>query len=454
MRYHALLSLLLLLATGCEGWLHVQPASQSEATEFFQKESGYKAALTGLYIRLKSPALYGQTLTLDLPEWMVNHWIAAEDSENDHIAKHYYNDASTESTLDAIFLNMYGIIAEANAILEHIDQRQEVFAESRMYKLIKGEALGLRAFCHFELLRWWGPIPGTQTGARVLPYARVISTKPHAYLPYASYVALLMEDLDEAERLLRSVDPIQGAFPADNDPFWENRPSRLNYYAVCALKARLYLWNQEKGEALRYARMVIDAVNGGQAIFRLANRTEFASPATCILPSEHIFEMEVHTLSQLTNEWFTENPALYRQDRNTLMTLYETADARHVDWWGNIIEDGLVLHSFKKFIQSHSGKLPLIRLSELYLIAIECEDTRAGELYQLYCDTRGCVKKNLAANREEILLTEYNREFYGEGQLFFQYKRLSVPNMLWSKPIDDLQAAYVMPLPKKEIIIP
>lgn len=40
-----------------------------------------------------------------------------------------------------------------------------------MYKLIKGEALGLRAFCHLDLLRLYGPIPGKQTDKKILSYA-------------------------------------------------------------------------------------------------------------------------------------------------------------------------------------------------------------------------------------------------------------------------------------------
>lgn len=33
----------------------------------------------------------------------------------------------------------------------------------------------------------------------------------------------------------------------------------MNYYAVCALKARVYLWIGNKAKALEYAKLVIDA---------------------------------------------------------------------------------------------------------------------------------------------------------------------------------------------------
>ncbi len=37
------------------------------------------------------------------------------------------------------------------------------FLTSDMHDLIKGEALAMRAFCHLDILRLFGPIPGEQT---------------------------------------------------------------------------------------------------------------------------------------------------------------------------------------------------------------------------------------------------------------------------------------------------
>jgi hypothetical protein len=445
MKYHVTLLLaVLLLASSCEGWLHVQPTSTSEADKFLQKESGFKAALTGLYLQLKSITLYGQTLSIDLPEHMVNHWKTTEGSSTANVTKHHYKDAATENTLDAIFLSLYRLIAEANYILENIDKRQDVFDSPSRYHIVKGEALGLRAFCHLELLRWWGPIPGTQTRAKMLPYVRVISKQLNEYLTYDAYVAHLQEDLDEAERLLKDADPLHTGIPC-NDAFYDaTRRGRLNYHAVRALKARFYLWKQEKTEAVRYASEVISADS-----FRLANKPEFSSPNTYILPTEHLFELEVHDLADRAITF----RQVFQPEQPRIMQLYETADARYVNWFENYTENTQTSYVFKKYAQNHPGKIPLIRLSEMYLIAIECNAPGANELYQHFCDTRGCQQRNINIDRQNIVLTEYEREFYGEGQLFFQYKRLSIINMTWSVPVDNLPAAYVMPLPKNEIIL-
>ncbi|MDR1414573.1 MAG: RagB/SusD family nutrient uptake outer membrane protein [Odoribacteraceae bacterium] len=451
MKHHAtpLLVAIVLLLTGvsCEGWLHVQPTSKIEAEKFLQEESGFKAVLTGLYNQLKHGNLFGETLTIGLPEHMVSHWDASEGSENANVNKHYYKDTYTERTLDSIFLGLYRVIAEANLVLQHIDNNQAVFADATRYKIAKGEALGTRAFCHLELLRWWGPIPGTQTGARMLPYPRVISKTPHEYLTYAAYTALLLEDLDEAQRLLKEADPIYTGNKTGDSFYDLNRQSRVNYYAVTAMKARFHLWNGDKPAAAAAAREVIDATGK----FSLANKSDFASPSTYILPTEHIFELELYYLADLVPRF----RANYLKDQVSIMRIFglNFADVRYVNWWGDYIEEGQYLYIFKKYIQSHSGKIPLIRLSELYLIAIECGDPGAQDLYNLYCDTRGTLQNPLTVGLQNTLLTEYNREFYGEGQLFFQYKRLSVTDMFFSTPITNLPAAYVMPLPQSEIIL-
>lgn len=45
----------------------------------------------------------------------------------------------------------------------------------------------------------------------------------------------------------------------DNDGnTYRFRGLRLNYYAVVALKARVYLWAGNKTEALKYAKMIIE----------------------------------------------------------------------------------------------------------------------------------------------------------------------------------------------------
>ena len=103
--------------------------------------------------------------------------------------------------------------------------------------------------------------------------------------------------------------------------------------------------------------------------------------------------------------------------------------------------------------------LPLIRLSELYLIAAECEDNfdKAVSYLNKIRNVRNCP--NLEPIEETVLkeciISEFRKEMIGEGQMFFFYKRNameSIPNGasasgVLSMPLNN----YVVPIPDSEI---
>lgn len=67
------------------------------------------------------------------------------------------------------------------------------------------------------------------------------------------------------------------------DEFFNYRQNRLNYWAVLALKARFYLWIQDKKQAAEYAGRVI-----ANKDFRLNQGTDFAAK-TILLPRSIFF---------------------------------------------------------------------------------------------------------------------------------------------------------------------
>ena len=93
-------------------------------------------------------------------------------------------------------------------------------------------------------------------------------------------------------------------------------------------------------------------------------------------------------------------------------------------------------------------EVPLIRLYEMYLIAIECTDQEAK--YKPLVDELVVARNISVINvatvdlKNACVAKEYQKEFYGEGQQFFQTKRL------WTD-IEGSKEVYVLPFPKSEI---
>ena len=78
-----------------------------------------------------------------------------------------YRYESYTGTIDGIWQKTYRIIANLNALLEVSDEKKAILHPTT-YGIIKGEAIGLRAFLHFELLGKSGE-PAFQPGQAFHP---------------------------------------------------------------------------------------------------------------------------------------------------------------------------------------------------------------------------------------------------------------------------------------------
>ena len=98
--------------------------------------------------------------------------------------------------------------------------------------------------------------------------------------------------------------------------------------------------------------------------------------------------------------------------------------------------------------------IPMLRLSEVYLIAMETSNslTEVQTLYDTYMSacsfTLYTPFETLEQAREEMI-NEYSRELFGEGQMFFTYKRTAAATMLWNTEMIN-EDDYLIPLPATE----
>jgi hypothetical protein len=155
-----------------------------------------------------------------------------------------------------------------------------------------------------------------------------------------------------------------------------------------------------------------------------------------------------------------------KYDQNTSMKLSEVLDER-VQGLENNTEATSSLFLTKYQEVSYDANLtgtemyrymvPLIRLSEVYLIAAEGAPTREEALG--YINTvrahRSC--RNLEGDNfdlQETITAEFAREVIGEGQLFYYYKRLGMEQMISGTAASGtygmVLSNYVMPLPSSE----
>ena len=157
-----------------------------------------------------------------------------------------------------------------------------------------------------------------------------------------------------------------------------------------------------------------------------------------------------------------------KQFNNDLFAGQSTAVNNRVQIWNRLPDNqGNIKPVLKKYDQpssttntdmevlaSQKQVVPLIRLSEMYLIAIEAAPSlnEANALYIPYMKARNVDATPLQQDQVTAeIMREYRREFFGEGQMFYMYKRLGVKNMLWKTDREVSELDYIVPLPSTEV---
>lgn len=487
----------ILAITGCSKWLEVTPQGENTADEMFATEKGFRNALTGAYLHLKGGNLYGGGMMWSTIEYLAKSWdpIAVSNTYLPNLVNANYTDASVRATMDGIYADEYKVIADVNSILERIDGKKTIFTDNN-YQLIKGEALAMRAFAHFDVLRLFGPMPNNPGTTPILPYVKEVSTEIILPIAFNEFAQNILADLDAAEALLKDVDPFTiysraelnppantSTPPVLSDDYYMYRQLRFNYFAVLALKARVYMWLVPQGDANRvnaakYAQMVIDAKDRtGVSTFRLGRASDFAQ-GDYLSSTEHIMALSEFKLTDIAKNTFGEDGSLGRSDFNLsdgtfyyyLNNLFPPAerisDIRFANMWAYKTkggQTGFVLN--KKYTQlgvNPLNQIPVLRLSEMYLILTECALAKqdAEGFYRTYCAekgipfTTGFSASGWETDRRNKMIREYAREFFAEGQAFFTYKRYNVTTLpaSWTANFfSGTPARYIVPKPDREI---
>ena len=124
---YILLTTTMLGLMSCSDWLDVSPKTSIPTDKQFESESGFKDALTGIYLKLGTTTLYAGDLTYayldelaglysDYPGYNTNAVFDQSivfDYENMFLSKK-----------NGIYSTMYNIIANINNFLEYVDTKK------------------------------------------------------------------------------------------------------------------------------------------------------------------------------------------------------------------------------------------------------------------------------------------------------------------------------------------
>ena len=233
------------------------------------------------------------------------------------------------------------------------------------------------------------------------------------------------------------------------DRFLTYRHKRMNLYAVKALLARAYLYVGNKTEAKKYANEVISS-----SYFDLIGDTNDPLRSKEILFSIYVDDFNKDNklaghYSIKSEDFFNE---LFDIDNEGAQDVRVRPGVAF-----NYSTNGITMKKYEQenLWVSTQGTIVLVRLSEMYYIMAECEDEPADAEVWLNqvrnmraLSPVECTEQNLLDEIEK----EYRKEFYGEGQLFYFYKRHGYRTFLHC-PLENMtESNYMFSWPENEVL--
>ena len=451
--------------TSCEGFLDITPDGQVKRDEMLATNEGVEDALYGVYAKLRNTTLYGQEMYFSSLEIMSQTLYCYGNTGVTALGQYDYNNTTVKNVFAMIWNDMYNNISNVNSVLNAplVDG-----ANAYPANIYKGEALALRAMMHFDLMRLFAEQITVNPNAKGIPYATEFSLKTPDFETLAENYNHVLADLQEAERLLAD----EGEYE-NTTSFMADRQIHLNLHAVRALMARVFLTKGDKEKALEYAEKVI-AQSGRQ----LKTKTEVINDVAGVLSKKECL------FGVYFSGFYTQVSAKLQQTisyssldlRGDFMEMYENGvsglDFRTTAYFTSVDMGGTAKYRLSKFtdiydLQNNASARPadliqginMIRLPEMYYIAAEClldkDYPKALDYFNEVVTNRGLDALSGEGEEtltQEVINTERYKEMIGEGQTFFNMKRLnlSIPsydNSVTYRPEDGI---YVVPIPDSE----
>ncbi len=419
------------------------PKTQLIKTAVFQDVKTATAALSDCYAQMRDYSMISgnsdglSSLLGNYADELTYYGVSDSPLQN------FYNHTllPSNSGVSVLWNSSFNQIYAANAIVEGVDNSTAITGDNR--NRLKGEALFIRAFTHFNLVNLFGDIP--YISSTDYKTNTMISKQTQADV-YNQIIA----DLLEAKELLP-------------ETYTSTQRIRPNKYTVSALLARVFLYT----ENWQLAENESNAIINKTAFYQWQDNLDLVflkdSPST--IWQLHPGVAGLNTMEGRTFIFTSAQPNIEAISPE-LFHAFEAGDQRKNQWLGSV-NDGTDTYyfPFKYKLDTNSGTSQeysiIFRLEEQYLIRAEAR-IHLGKLAEAKNDInkirqRATLANTTASTSEELsqaVLQERRVELFTEfGHRWFDLKRtgkadtiLSVIKSAW-KDRDNL-----LPLPASELL--
>ena len=415
--------------SACQGFLDTVPTDSVPASKAMATIEDATVACNGFYTKLKYYTLYGTYIPY-MGDVRADN-IYAKEAGGTASSIYTWDYDSTQNTYFSTFWsNYYNIIMRTNTFLQNIDALEVSSSKESLKEDLIGQAYAVRALCYFDLARLYGQPYTYDSGASLGAVLIETPVSPsEARLPrstVAQTYAQVFSDLDLAKKYL-SKDKNYGHF---------------NYWGALLLEARAYLYTGKYSEAYTAAKEVID-----DSPYEMVERDEYLAHWGLEGNTESVLELMVSIQGDIDDDggFYTMYHNLWFDDNNAGATLIPTLKWRKLfddtpnDIRAQWIQDPNSAakkgeYWLKKFIGNKTqgytfrrNNPRVMRITEAYLIAAEgaLESGKQSEANN-YLNAVRKRADNTATDvvaTLDLIQTERQKEFIGEGHRFFDVMR-------------------------------
>jgi hypothetical protein len=358
--------------------------------------------------------------------------------------------------------NLYIPIDRANRVLAAIDRvPTNSPADQATKDIVKGEMLGLRAWAHFELWRWYAKQP-YDANAPGVPYMKVSAISQPSRPTTAQNFADIEADLSAAKALIPSTYT-GGTLNV----------GRITRIAISAIQARVALYKGDWTNAITYATEAITAVP-------LATRANFPGIWTEANNNEILWELKRVTGQNVSTLWRDTNGDIFYQPSDKLRYSYDTLNDVRFPTYIKVSRPGLSNDpddtvTVNKYPGSTAGTfvndIKLFRVAEMYLIRAEARAEQAtSDLVGAAADVNAIRNARILpapaplvfATKQAAIDAIYFERFLElpfEGHRYFDLKRRGITitrGVSDSAPeyrtLPASSNLYLLPIPQREIL--
>lgn len=457
---------LAVIGTSCKKELTKSPYNAVLQEQAFKNETDFQNAAKGIYQRIAfSQGYYGGDMVI-VPDLLSDNLITNANGRGTFVntSRWLYNGDNTIG----LFATGYSIIRAANGVLANIDNG--VLSGTTKDNL-KGEALALRAWVHFDIARAFAKVPTNTINPAVdlgIPYVTGIdASSVPAREPIADVYNKIVKDLTDALPLVTTSSSTVAA-------------GRINKAAVAGILAKVYLYMGKYQEAVDAATISLNINSNVGSRSNLAGVFKDATNEG-VLFKTRILDKDRVTIGVNYSQTGTSGVKSEFVATKDFYDMYSADDIRKSVYFQVSPYQGINQIHIAKYFGRASGNVntvdaKVLRVADVLLIRAEAyarlnkvtealNDLNAlkAQRYSPYVPFAGTQAETLTE-----ILKERRLELAFEGDRFFDLKRLNLPvvrdaidgdkadgsgtkfpSFAVTLPVDDHR--FELPIPQTEI---